>query len=290
MLNVNEMNERFRAAKQFEWIDPGYPTLSIVLPLFRAGDIAWFHLESLTRQKEVDFDWELIIIEEDFENPFGWNNICQYKPKLRLVRCKKIKYFSLDKWIPLSAKWYFLFQETSPNSKIVCASAADTYSPPLRLKKQLKIFADKGYDWYKLDKHVVFDIETQKHALFQVQPGRTDGLCRTFSRDLALTLPLKYKKKHVDSWTYKNLNPQNVFVDESTLWRTAVNVNGLNNLSMHRKDALTKMKHPHYKTCCGDIKNHLPLDVVDKLKKCKEKIKAHKTLITNSDIKLLEKE
>ena len=35
--------------------------LSVGLRLFRSGAIAWWALESLIRQKGIDFSWELLV-------------------------------------------------------------------------------------------------------------------------------------------------------------------------------------------------------------------------------------
>ena len=49
------------------------PVLSFIMPWFRAKALGWLPLEALCRQENIDFDWELIIMEEKIENPFGLN-------------------------------------------------------------------------------------------------------------------------------------------------------------------------------------------------------------------------
>jgi len=38
--------------------------MSVVMPLYRAKFIGWLAFESLIRQKGIDFEWELIIMQE----------------------------------------------------------------------------------------------------------------------------------------------------------------------------------------------------------------------------------
>lgn len=51
--------------------------LTCALPMYRAKDIGWLGLESLCRQEDIDFAWELIIMEEEQEC-FGKANVLAY--------------------------------------------------------------------------------------------------------------------------------------------------------------------------------------------------------------------
>ena len=48
---------------------------SVTLPLFRSQYIAWLQLESLCRQQDVDFEWELLIAEEQGDETIGIKRI-----------------------------------------------------------------------------------------------------------------------------------------------------------------------------------------------------------------------
>jgi len=39
--------------------------LTVGIPMFRSRHIGWLALESLCRQKDIDFKWELLIMEEE---------------------------------------------------------------------------------------------------------------------------------------------------------------------------------------------------------------------------------
>ncbi len=40
------------------------PLLTVALPVWNGSRIAWLAMESLCRQEEIDFWWELVICEE----------------------------------------------------------------------------------------------------------------------------------------------------------------------------------------------------------------------------------
>jgi hypothetical protein len=76
--------------------------------MFRSKYIGWLPLESLCRQEDVDFEWELIIAEEENDESFGFENIKNYTDRLKASGCIKIEYLGLKKWIPLSRKYKLL--------------------------------------------------------------------------------------------------------------------------------------------------------------------------------------
>ena len=71
------------------------PVLSFIMPWFRAQYLGWLPLEALCRQINIDFSWELIIIEENLENPFGLDNLKKYIDRLKKVNCVNITYIYL---------------------------------------------------------------------------------------------------------------------------------------------------------------------------------------------------
>lgn len=45
--------------------------LTVAMPLYNSKYIAWLAMESLCRQKNVTFDWELIVSEEQNDEMYG---------------------------------------------------------------------------------------------------------------------------------------------------------------------------------------------------------------------------
>lgn len=262
--------------------------LSVVLPLFRAKNIAWVSLESLIRQEGVNFEWELIVIEEQFENFFGLDEILKYKNQLETIGCVSIKYISLNKWIPLSAKWYFLIQESCDTSEMIAFCAADMYQSKHRLAKQYKILKSTNKNWYKISENIVYDLGSNSHVIFTVPEEKYDSCSVMASKNLVKNLPLVCIKKHVDSWLHNTLLKVGLdyfYDDESELKNDTINVNGINNLSFDRDERIIKIEPP-LKKCCEDLKNHIPEDIVNKFELTINYVNHHKKIIEDSNIKL----
>jgi len=267
---------------------PNNITLSVILPLFRGKNIAWVALESLVRQEDINFNWELIVIEEDFESPFGLDEIIKYKDQLKNIGCVTIKYISLKKWIPLSAKWYFLIQESSESSKVIAFCAADMYQSKKRLSKQYDVLMSTNKNWYKIAENLIYDLGLDSHAIFPISEDRNDSCSVSASKDLVKNLPLICLKKHVDSWLYNTLLDSGLdyyYDNESELKYDTINVNGINNLSIGRENRLSKIEPP-LKKCCDNLENHIPKDMVKKFKSTIKYVEHHKEEINKSQIKL----
>ena len=99
--------------------------LSIALPMYRSENIAWLVFESLARQKDIDFSWELLVAEET-EQAFGPDSIKKYADRLQQIGCNRIEYYSLNSWVPLSQKWHHLAGKSS-NTNCFLLAAADVY-------------------------------------------------------------------------------------------------------------------------------------------------------------------
>ena len=255
--------------------------LSVIIPYYRAGYIGWVALESLVRQIGVDFEWELLIMEESCDNPFGYSRVMSYWEQLKKVGCCRLKYFSLPKWIPLSGKWYYLINATDPGSEVICCNAADIYMSCKRLAAQMKALSgDSPYNWHKLSGNLVYDISSDQHVkLVGMNKERADTCCRAARADLFRQLSLVWKKKYIDSWMYHNLLPQiKFYYDTSDLWYDTVNITGLNNISVGRGVRVQNLTPP-FRSCCQKLEKHLPLSVVERLRNCRKHIAAHNALL-----------
>ncbi len=288
-ISIDEVKIIYKNSKHFQTIEPiEKPLLSIVIPFYCAGYIGWLALESLIRQIGIDFKWELIIIEEDFDNPFSFKRILKYKNRLFKKGCIFIKYISINKWVPLSAKWYYLFQNCSNFSKIVCCNSADLYMSRHRLKRQYDVLSKSKYNWYKLSGNLVYDIGMDKHVkLLSMDPQRPDTCCAAMTTKLAKKLPLACVRKCVDGWRYNTLKRLgiNFYYDKSDLWHDTINVNGINNISKTRPERIRGIIHPFQK-CCDGLENHIPIDIVIKLKRAKQLIPKHNIIKLQSKIQL----
>ena len=78
--------------------------LSVALPVFNSKRIAWLAMEGLCRQENINFEWELVIAEEQGPEKFGSKAFLSYEGRLREVGCVRVRYIKLIKWIPLKQK------------------------------------------------------------------------------------------------------------------------------------------------------------------------------------------
>lgn len=256
--------------------------LSVVMPFYRAGFIGWVPFESLIRQKHVDFPWELIVIEESFDNPMGYTRMEQYWHDLKKVNCVRLRYISLNRWMPLSAKWYYLVQQCDKQSKVVCFNSSDIYMSPGRLATQHRILTgSNSYNWHKLSGNVVYDISSDKHVrVVSMHKNRPDTCCRAATPELLRNLPLFSSRSGVDGKMYEALRPHGIrlYYDESGLTETTVNITGLNNISLNRGRRVENVAHP-YRTCCRHLERHLPQEIVTRLRQCRKLIPHHRQLL-----------
>lgn len=259
--------------------------VSVIIPMFRSKRIGWLAMESLVRQEGIDFSWELVVMEEDFEGPFGWKKLELYLKKLKRIGCARVKYISLSKWIPLSSKWYFLINECHANSKIGAMNSADIYCGKSRLKRQYDVLMGSEFNWYKVRGNIGYDMVANRHVKLEIDPSRTDSCLQAASMSLLRKLPLDCVKINVDGWRYRTLSQGGIVPFKETsgeLMETTVNVHGLNNLSTARRMELWRRREP----CCDFLKNHLPEDVVQKVLGSRKYLKEHKEIKEASSLSL----
>ena len=265
--------------------NPNDIRLSVIIPFYRAGCIGWIPFEALIRQIDVNFQWELLIIEEDFDNPFGYSQALQYWDALNKAGCRRLKYFSLSKWMPLSMKWYHLIHSTDSQSEVICCNAADIYMSRRRLSAQFDILGNQSkYNWHKLNGNISYDLQSDKHAKnFPIDKNRPDNCCRAARSELFKQLPLISRNVGVDGWTYNSLLPQiKFYYDESDdLWRETVNITGLNNISLGRGERIRQAMPPLSK-CCDGLQGHLPPEVIAQLLECRKYLDGHKKLLEST--------
>jgi len=244
--------------------------LTVALPIFRGKHIAWLALESLVRQKNINFDWELLIIEEE-EFSFGREQIEDYREAFAKIRCQRLEYNSLKNWQPLSRKWYQLAQQASNSSLCFLLQAADCYSQPFRLKETYDLFKQQKPDWVQAQLGPFYDIATDITVLFKGK-GNT-GLNMAIRTDLMKRLPLIDRRFSIDSWIFHTLKTivkrkLKVSLLTSKNWLKGFDSNGLNNISNTRGKLMRKCHYPFVKHKI-DLSKHIPREVWIRLKRCK---------------------
>lgn len=256
--------------------------MTIGLPFFRSKFIGWLALESIARQKNINFEWELIIVEEQESETLGKEEIFNYKEKFEKIGCSKIRYFPLDRWIPLATKMQMIIEESDFSSKIIAFNSADYYSPPLRFASHYIAFKNNDIDWFRTTKTIYYEIATEKTILHDTEllKNPSDSCGRAISLSLCKKLPKAEKRGGVDGWLYTNClnltnNKMRIFVDKSNNWKYGLNTHGLNNISHHRRSRYFRRVEPPFTICTINIKETIPLDILQRLKDSKQFLKQH---------------
>lgn len=247
--------------------------LSVSLPMYKAKHIGWLAIESLARQQEIDFEWELVIAEEMLHS-MGEDEVLKYKDRLENVGCVRLEYMKLPKWIPLTTKLLLIMDNCSDSSIVWAGQAADTYSAPLRLRKQYDSFKSEKYDWFLPTKAIYYHIVTGQTILHDTSlvKRKDDCIGKAISFDLLRGFDASNQDYGSDGWFWnasKSIKENfNIFFDDSDNWKYGVSTFGLNNYMNRDRSFINPM--PPWRVNPIDIKNAVPGDVLERLKGCKK--------------------
>ena len=254
--------------------------LTVAFPLYNSKEIAWLAMESLVRQENIDFKWELLVAEEVASNPFGKEAIYSYSERLKEVGCVRIQYVPIEEWIPLSTKWRMLGKFMSSTSKVFVLQAADCYSFSKRLYETYWLALKENADWINSPLGLFYDINMDKSILYdQSCIEYPTGLNMAIRASLVRKLPYGEIAKGVDSWLYRSCEALKdkaltVAWNNSDSWTTGVDTNGLNNISMTRSYHFDYPRPPFVETTI-DIDDFLPKDIMERLRKAGEENKVN---------------
>ena len=242
--------------------------LSVGMPLFNSGKIAWLALEGLCRQQDVTFEWELLIAEELRENPFGIDRIREYLPRLQNVGCRKIEYVGLNKWEALSEKWYRLANLVSSTSRGFLLQAGDCFSYPHRLAESEMLFSITNADWIQSESGIFYNIPMRRCALFRRENNllyHPCGLNMGIRAELLKRIPSGHNvRSSVDSWLFQQIRAKQVENLISPNLLDGIDSDGFNNISKARATKI-KTDFPPFEGTDYQIRDHLPPEIADRL-------------------------
>lgn len=248
--------------------------VTVGLPLFNAKHIAWLALESLVRQKDISFEWELITAEEQNSSRFGKQNISLYSKKLKEIGCKRIENIELNKWIPLSKKWKLISESSSDCSKYFFFQGADNYTQPYRFSQTYKAFIENDADWVSYRKGLFYIIKTGEiivcdHDEVKDKNIRFEsGLNMSTKTEYMRLLPEDRVRYGVDFWLFKsiqNMNPNLKIIRlRPETWNLGLFTHGINNISLKRAPVLRSRYKRRLKE--RDLKGKIPDMILQKLK------------------------
>jgi hypothetical protein len=261
--------------------------LTVALPLYNSREITWLAMESLVRQENIDFKWELLVAEEVASNPFGKEAIYSYEKKLREVGCIRIQYIPIETWIPLSTKWRMLGRFMSITSKVFVLQAADCYSFPRRLYETYWLALMENADWINSPNGLFYDINLDKTILYdQSTIEYPTGLNMALRASFARKLPYGEVARGVDSWLYRSceaLKDKELKVcwNGKESWKKGLDTNGLNNISMTRSYHFESPKPPFIETDMK-VEDSIPKDIMERLRKAGEENKINVDKVRNA--------
>ena len=264
---------------------------SVLIPMFRAKYIAWLTMEGWCRQQDVNVEWELIIAEETRCESFGEENVMEYRKRLEEVGCVSLKYIPLIDWIPLGAKWKLLLEQISDSSTLVFRDAADIFSAPQRMTTLYSLYEEhpEGH-WFVPVSFIVYSIEKDEsiigdpEALLAMNPPRGDIGSVAVSANVIrkARLNMVSAKKNVDGVFRRAVmeaEPDLVIIrDLSDMWKYGISAHGFGNIS--RRSHIFNNIHKSKKyyplvPCPFDIRETIPSDILDRLKKSIKYIPLH---------------
>lgn len=257
--------------------------MTVALPALNSENIIWLAMTSLKYQRNIGFNWELIIWEEFAKSR---KVIEFFVGKLR--NCKRIvhKYInpkrmgrtrgSLVGKFLLIDKWRGIANQSSHESKIFVLHAADCFSPPNRLAIHYRHFLNKKCFFSTQVKGTFFNINTGKTITYNGRKidenligNHLNMAIRT--KDMK-KIPSVERNKGIDGFILANIRkmnnlkktPGHIFPDTSIIkdnWKYSLDTDGHNNISIKRKYNYIK-PGPAYEKSKLKIINTIPGNVL----------------------------
>lgn len=259
--------------------------MSVCIPMFRCKYIAWLLFESLIRQKNINFEWELILEEEKNNESFGIDEILKYKKQLESIGCVNISYYPLKEWIPLGLKTLHLIKYCNPESKIITFAATDFYLPNTSFINQYNALIKEEFDCYRSSKTIFYNIENEKISLYDTSKNEYRG--DTSERGILLKIArniigLKKYGRSIDKHLYLELlritnNNLRIYENNTDSWKYGFSTHGLNNLSgSNRAKRITEnFIIKNYYPINYNLEDYIPKEIINKLKDSKKYIEQH---------------
>ena len=228
----------------------GKPELTVALPMRNSKDISFLAFESLCNQKNVEFEWELIVYEEQHDNITSLDDIKAYADRLKDVGCVRCVYITCDNQPLLIDKWITIANAASESRVSYLLQAADCYSYSYRLANTYEVINECGYSWY--DNYNGFFYSFESNSLIRYAYNMTTNLSMGIKTDIMRRLPSKEIYKGIDGYIYNwaNRNSDGIFLDysDSNLYFDGLDTHGHNNISVNRQSFFDNIRIPFVET------------------------------------------
>lgn len=250
--------------------------LTVALPVYNSYEICWLSLESLCEQKNIDFDWELIIYEEIHDKSVFPNIIEHYYDRLKKVRCARIFFITNTIKVGLVDKWITIGKNSSDTSKVFLLQAADCFSPKNRLKISYDKIVNENFDWYDQIKGYFYSFISDRIFLYDIKS--LTNLNMSLKIDYIKSLPYSELKKGIDGYIHKHVEDIchkekrefKHFFDDN-LYDDSLDTQGYNNISLSREGYFILKPNIFKKTNMSlDKLESFPKKIINNLKKLKK--------------------
>jgi len=248
--------------------------MTVGLPALNALQIIWLPLESLKRQINITFGWELLIMEEEGESlPLIEQFISKNKgrngnKKCIFPGCQRIVYLMVEPLIDgrrkgkfegkylLIDKWLHMANISDQKSKIFVFQDADDYSPTARLSIHYQHFKNSKCLYSTQERGLFVYLPTGEKVFYYGE--RKDNKQSSFLTVNHLNKAVRVKdlrkirkidkNRRIDTYIRSQIEKKSginfrkkkcIFKDreiDSENWKTGFFTDGQNNISHKRKD------------------------------------------------------
>lgn len=251
-----------------ELYSTGEPELTVALPMRNSKDISFLAFESLLNQRSINFDWELIVYEEQHDNMTDPDVIREYAEKMKSVGCTRFVWITQADQPLLIDKWIEIANISSDSSKSFVLQAADCYSYSFRLANTHQTINVSEFKWFDNYNGLFYSINSKRI----VQYGYNMLTNLSMALDTNLMRKVKSKKiyKGIDGYIYHQakLKCRTPFYEYSdpTLHMDGLDTHGHNNISVNRESFFNNIRIPFKETDVTLDNTLLPKNVIKRLK------------------------
>lgn len=228
----------------------GKPVMTVALPMRNSKDISFLAFESLLNQQEVDFDWELIVYEENHDNMTPLHIIREYEERFKDTRCVRFVYLTCEEQPKLIDKWIEIANNASESSVSYLLQACDDYSYSYRLTNSYEVVNVCNYDWYDNHKALFYSFLTDDMILYNHQ--RRTNLSMALKTELMRKVKTCSLKKGIDGYIYTQVKKRTkgLFFEyhDDILHLDGLFTQGFNNISIKRQSFFNNVRLPFQKT------------------------------------------
>jgi hypothetical protein len=183
-----------------------------------------------------------------------------------------------DRKYSLSEKWVMIAREAAETSEYFCLCAADNYYHPHLIWDAEAGIAEA--DWCLLTKGFFYDFHLDSVVYYDY--NSLIGLCMAARTSFVRQFPLEVLPCGIDGWFSEQMKivahekhdrMLHVLIFGNDHWKKMLCTNGLNNISIKRRDRLKDPKAPFYPSEVP-LDAIVPFDIVKRLKDISQCLKS----------------